>query len=340
MDARDGAGPDLIVEMRFGAHLYGTATPDSDTDIKGIYLPDAADILLQRVRPVLTSPPKPHGARNAPGDVDREIFSLQRYLALLAEGQTLAIDMLFAPDDAMLRPPGRWWREVQANASRFVSRGASSFVRYCRQQADRYGIKGSRLATARAALALLAETERGHGTTARLAAIAPALDSFVAAHAHAAIQDGRGPGGVTVRHLSVCGRKMPLTAAIKTARETVERLVAAYGPRTAQAERDDGIDWKALSHAVRVGHEALELLDTGRIVFPLRQADHIRRIKRGELPYREVAEEIEGLVAHVEAASASSSLPAAPDRAAMDDLVRRAYRSKILQSVPEGTDVR
>ena len=25
---------DLIVEMRFGAHLYGTATPHSDLDLK------------------------------------------------------------------------------------------------------------------------------------------------------------------------------------------------------------------------------------------------------------------------------------------------------------------
>src|SRR5262245_57892462 len=40
----------LIVEMRFGSHLYGTATPLSDLDYKGIYVPDGRDILLQRVR--------------------------------------------------------------------------------------------------------------------------------------------------------------------------------------------------------------------------------------------------------------------------------------------------
>jgi predicted nucleotidyltransferase len=40
----------LIVEMRFGSHLYGTATPLSDLDYKGVYLPDGRDILLQRVR--------------------------------------------------------------------------------------------------------------------------------------------------------------------------------------------------------------------------------------------------------------------------------------------------
>src|SRR6266849_2934641 len=71
---------DLIVEMRFGSHLYGTATPQSDLDYKAVYLPEAADILLQRVRnTVTTSREKATGERNTSGDVDRETHSLQRY---------------------------------------------------------------------------------------------------------------------------------------------------------------------------------------------------------------------------------------------------------------------
>ena len=41
---------DLIVEMRFGSHLYGTDTATSDLDLKGVYLPSAREILLQRAR--------------------------------------------------------------------------------------------------------------------------------------------------------------------------------------------------------------------------------------------------------------------------------------------------
>jgi len=29
---------DLIAEMRFGSHLYGTDTPESDADLKGVYV--------------------------------------------------------------------------------------------------------------------------------------------------------------------------------------------------------------------------------------------------------------------------------------------------------------
>jgi len=324
---------DLIVEMRFGAHLYGTATPDSDFDYKGIYLPDGRDILLQRVRGTITlARDKQFGEKNRPADVDREIHSLQRYLELLGEGQTMALDMLFAPDSAMVRPPAPLWREIQANSARLVSRRAAAFVRYCRQQANKYGIKGSRVAAARKALEVLAAAEAEHGTTAKLAVIEPSLTRLVDRLEHIALVDLAMAGGRLVRHLEVCGRKMPFTSSIKSAREVAERLVDEYGQRALQADRNEGVDWKALSHAVRVGREAAELLATGRITLPLPYAAEIVAIKRGDLPYAAVAETIEQLLVDVENAAANSALREVPDKTFMDELVASAYRGKVLVS--------
>ena len=79
---------ELIVELRYGSHLYGPDTPQSDVDLKGVYLPDAQDILLQRVKAtIVETPRKTPGQKNKPGEVDRETYSLQRFLGLLAEGQ-------------------------------------------------------------------------------------------------------------------------------------------------------------------------------------------------------------------------------------------------------------
>lgn len=322
---------DLIVEMRFGSHLYGTDTPVSDLDVKGVYVPEAQDIVLQRVPPSVTvSREKVTGERNRPGDVDREYYSLQRYLALLAAGQTVAIDMLFAPAAALIRPPSPVWREIQDNGGRFVSRRAAAFVRYCRQQANKYGIKGSRVAAGRAALELIRAAEEQHGTTARLGVLGPALARFAEETEHVTLLEPDASEHLAVRQLEVCGRRIPLTASVKTAREIVERLVDTYGQRAIQAERHEGVDWKALSHAVRVGREAVELFNTGRIVFPLPYADHLMRIKGGELPYAIVADEIERLLEAVTAAAVRSSLPEVPDETAMDALVLRVYRAKVL----------
>ena len=323
----------LIVEMRFGSHLYGTATPLSDFDYKGVYIPDARDILLQRVRDTITqSRPKAPGEKNLAGDVDREIYSLQRYLELLSEGQTVALDMLFAPDAVMVGEVGPEWREIQANSDRLVTRRAASFVRYCRQQASKDGIKGYRVAMARAALAVLNSAEALYGSTAKLGTLESEVTNFVSMAEHASLLDTEMPGGRLVRHLEICGRKMPFTSSIKSAREVVQRLVDEYGERALQAERNEGMDWKALSHAVRVGREALELLETGRITFPLPSAVEILAIKRGEQPYAAVGEEIERLLEAVEGAATCSTLRDKPDQDFIDDLVARTYRASVLEA--------
>ena len=323
----------LIVEMHFGSHLYGTATPLSDLDYKGVYVPDARDILLQRVRGTISqSPPKAPGEKNSAGDVDRELYSLQRYLHLLSEGQTVALDMLFAPDTVMIGEPGPEWREIQAHSDQLVTRRAASFVRYCRQQANKYGIKGSRVAAARAALALLAAAEADEGSTAKLGIVEKEVTAFASATEHTCLLDLEMPGGRLIRHLEVCGRKMPFTSSIKSAREVVQRLVNEYGERALQAERNEGVDWKALSHAVRVGREALELLETGRITFPLRYAAEILAIKRGERPYVAVSEEIEWLLVTVETTAVRSTLRDEPDRDFIDDLVARTHWASVLKA--------
>ncbi len=320
-----------IVEIRVGSHLYGTATAMSDTNLRSVHVPAARDILLQRARPTVTGTrARPRGERNQPGDTDHESYSLQRFLDLVLEGQPLALEMLFAPDAALTAPPDPLWREVQALAPRLVSRRATVFLRYCRQQAERYGAKGARAAAARQALSLLEAAEAVHGSAARLGQIEPELAGFVAGTPHAGLVDIEIGYGRHGRHLDLCGRRAPLHASLKAAREMAARLLAEYGARTLTAECDGGVDWKSLSHAVRVGQEAVELLATGRLGFPLAGAGHLLDIKLGRLPAGAVAAEIERLLAVVQDAAAASSLPEEPDAEAAEALVLRAYRRQVL----------
>jgi hypothetical protein len=321
-----------IVEMRAGSHLYGTNTPASDLDLKSVYIPSARDILLQQVKGVIVGArPKAHGERNAPGDVDHEAYSLQRFLTLLADGQTMALDMLFAPDSAMTAPPAPLWREIQANAHRLVSRRSASFLGYCRQQASKFGVRGLRVEAARAMLAALTAAESRLGTTAKLESAAAELETCAAQGGpYVALIDIPTPSGALIRHLEICGRKTPYTASIKLARESAQRLLDEYGKRSLEAARNEGVDWKSLSHAVRIGREAIELLQTGRITLPLPCAGHILRIKLGQIESEAVSEEIDQLLAEVEAAAAASTLPETPDLAFIEDMIAHAHLRQIL----------
>lgn len=327
----------VLAHVRFGSFLYGTSTPRSDLDIKKVVIPPARDILLQRVKPVSNNNrPKADGERNSAEDVDEEIFAFHRYLSLLSEGQTVALDILFAPRWAMLSDPHPLWNEIVRNRHRLLSRRAGSFVGYCRTQANKYGIKGSRVHAVRNVVGWFDAAISKHGPLAKLGTTAESLPAMIlkANLEHTAIvylsQPSR-PG--LIPHLECCNRKAPFHATLKDARAIYARVLEEYGSRALLAESNEGVDWKALSHAVRVGHEALELLSTGWITFPLPNAPHVLQIKCGELGYAVVAEEIESLLERVEAAQKNSALPDSPDAGYVDDLVAEAYRLRILTDV-------
>lgn len=322
-----------IVQIKFGSHLYGTSTPESDLDIKGVYIPCAEDILLQRVSPMISeSREKAFKEKNTSKDVDREYYSLHRYLELLAQGQTVALDMLFAPEWAMMETPSPVWGEVQTLASQLITKGATAFVRYCRQQANKYGIKGSRVAAARLALDVLKQGEAVHGSNEKLNLLYDDLNALVKENEFINFIEGTQPNGDPAYYLEVCNKKTPMTASIKTARGITQQLMDDYGQRALAAERNESVDWKALSHAIRVGYEAIELFETGRITFPRPEASHLLAIKQGQLDYQMIADEIENLLKKVEVAAESSNLPETADMALIDDFVAKQYRKQVMNN--------
>lgn len=319
-----------LVSIKFGSHLYGTSTPQSDVDLKSVYVPDAEAILLQRVKGSINKQrPKNAGEKNYAGEIDEESYSLQRFLSLAAEGQTVALDILFAPEWSMTEPPSPEWREIVTNRHRLLTKKSAAFVGYCMKQAAKYGVKGSRVAAARNALAILECGVAAQGTTAKLHEIATTIRAAVAVTEHTGIDQIEQVGGQVIDYWNVCGRLLQFTASIKHARDVVALMVDEYGKRSLMAETNQGVDWKALSHAVRVSTQAIELLSTGNVTFPLANAAHMIDIKLGHIPYQDVAAEIEDLLICVERAAETSRLPEEPDRAWIDAFVAKVYAEEV-----------
>lgn len=325
-----------LVRMRFGSHLYGTSTPKSDFDEKSVVLPDARSLLLgsqmvaalERATGEGTVVPSTRPAAE-PFYSDVELFQLAKFLILASEGQTVILDMLFAPSSMYLEPAHALWHEILENRDLLLSRKAAGFVEYCRTHASRYSVKAERLGAAQAAVDLVDRLSAEYGHLAPLQVAGPELDELVVASPFTKLVDIEVRRGHAVRHLEVCGRKAPLTASLKTAREVFATVVKNYGQRTRDAVANDGASWKALSHAVRVAYEALEFLETGTITFPRPEAARLLAIKLGQVPFEAVSEELDALLEKVEVAHAASSLPAEPDYAFIEAMVLRAHRAVV-----------
>lgn len=325
---------ELIFKTNFGSHLYGTNTPTSDRDVKGVYLPTAREIILQRIKPVYTTHTKENMLlKNEAGDEDYEYFSLDKYLKLLSEGQTVAIDLLFATNtkNQHVSSPSPLWQYIYDNRLKIINKKCASFLGYCRQQANKYGIKGSRLNAARKALEFLKEQVEASpgGHLAKIGEI-PYLEQLLGDIEFIQFIDIEIRRGVFMRHLDVCNRKVPFHFTIKEAIKIYQNLFDEYGKRASLAETNQGVDWKALSHAVRIGEEAIELFETGEVLFPRPNAKELTLIKQGEKSYVEVATRIEALFPMVEAASAKSTLREESDKEFIDDLIFNAYEGIIL----------
>jgi len=315
----------VIVSMKFGSHLYGTSTLLADTDYKAVYIPEARDIILQRTQGTIhTGRSKAESERNVAGDVDTETFSLQQYFKLLTEGQTGALDMLFNPRPETATP---LWGHIVRNKEKLLTKKSAAFVGYCRQQANKYGIKGSRVSAAKAAMERFRDLMDQAGTTAKVGDFFFGEDLVIDEFTYTTTKETT--KGNHESYFVCCDRMVGFKNTVKEAHSIYARIYQMYGDRAKKAETNEGIDWKALSHAVRVGHEALELLKTHHITFPLPNAPHILDIKQGKLPYKAVAEEIEGLLVEVENASLSSDLPDIADQEFIDDLVYRVYSRQV-----------
>lgn len=133
-------------------------------------------------------------------------------------------------------------------------------------------------------------------------------------------------------HLHICGRKVPQTATIKFAKEVYGKILKGYGNRARKAHLAGGIDWKALSHAVRVNHEAMELLTTGKVTFPRPEKDLLLQIKKGELEDKAVYHMVEQGLADLTEIHKNSTLRDEPDREWAEEFIYNIYANIVKNS--------
>lgn len=332
-----------IVKMQFGSHVYGTNVPTSDLDYKGIFLPSGYNLVIQRAAKHGSSTTKEDPTKkNQAGDIDEERFSVQQYLKLLLDGQTAALDMLFTPASFYIGQVDPIWCNILQNRSKLIHSGTAAFVGYCRQQAAKYGVKGSRVQAMRRMLEVLAPLEDYKRLDDYEAGFASVVADYEAEMKAQGRENDKAPyliqftycksqKGEPEKHLEVCSKKVPMHATVKYTREIFTRIFNEWGERAKLAEKNEGIDWKATMHAVRVAGEAHELLMTGHITFPRPDAHVLLKIRKGELPYKEVELMIEEGLAAVERAKQASLLPAYPNHELADEIVYCAHKKAIME---------
>lgn len=113
----------IIFKAIVGSQAYGTNTPESDIDIKGVYIQNNYDIL---------------GYKKYQEQViinkDECYYELGRFLELLQKGNPTMIELLYSPEDCILEQT-TVWTMIKSYADNFITQECkNSFVGYAQAQ--------------------------------------------------------------------------------------------------------------------------------------------------------------------------------------------------------------
>ena len=131
-----------------------------------------------------------------------------------------------------------------------------------------------------------------------------------------------------MRMYEVCGKRFQESVTIAYMLPVLEQFASQYGQRAKLAAQNQAIDWKAVSHALRVALQVKQILTEQTITFPLKDAAFLRQVKQGQLDYlTQVAPTLDALMDEVETLLTASDLPEQADTAYWDrflcDVVER-----------------
>ena len=296
----------IVVEMLFGSHLYGLSNPNSDIDYVGVYMPTFYELVMGTAADTIDLSTNKSGTKNTKDDVDRVFYSLPYFIKQVEKGNTNALDMLHAPMSALLTT-SEAWEDLHSMRKHAHTKTMASFVGYVRQQASKYGKKGVRLA---AVMSALEATETFYERGGKPSALLGELFPFLPENEHAEFITLDVPNSGTQKFYELCNRKFQDSITVEYFYECVTKIEESYGHR-AKASTGSGIDWKAVSHALRAGYQARAIFVHGDYTFPLAETQFLLDVKAGKIDFESVvAPELDRLVNEVEELTEKSDLPA------------------------------
>lgn len=313
----------LIMKCLFGSHLYGLQTENSDKDYKGIYLPTKDSLLLGNYAKHYSESTGDDKSKNTKDDVDVEIFSLPYFIELACKGETVALDMLHAGYN--LSPDTKFsylWECIYVQRYRFYTKDMKSYVGYARKQANKYGIKGSRMAAVEKVINYLTCS-----CTAKYREENKIRDEYkrLPTSEYVTLTEQDTKQGI-LKFYEICGRKYQDTLTLEQLLNHAQAIYEEYGDRARLAKIDQGIDWKAISHALRASYQCLGILKDGDFEYPLPQTEFLLKVKTGKLNFvDQVQPELDNVIEQIEELSLISSLPQKVDRNYWDKWLLGVY---------------
>ena len=314
-----------LFTVTYGSKLYGTSTATSDTDLKTVYLPDLDELMLCKKQHIFkirldaagNKVPDKHPMPD--NGVEEEFFSLQIFASDFLAGQTYALEVGNAVTQGLVTLHGT--PEVQkitldfikSLVENFTTNNVSSMMGFAMKQTFDYVYRGERLLAAQKIQELLTDVLEqfvgshvleDHAEFAKHCRLSDILPCGVSAIDFIAKEAGLEIGTVENNNrvllaLNLNERLYSETTSICHLQGVLQKQINSYGVRSQQASLSN-LEFKSMSHALRVYAQSLEILDNGTITFPSKNAIFLLKVKNGDISLEELAPILKNFEASVQ----------------------------------------
>lgn len=271
----------LLYLTKFGSELYGTSIQNtSDQDLKGLFLPNIDTLITLDYKDTIKYTTGSQETKNTNKDIDIELWSIQKFIKfLLPNGNIGAIDLLFSLSNknaVMYIHPAII--DIFINPSKyFYEKSIISTCQYSINQAKKYGLKGTRLGILKNIVKYINEIksiDNIYNTTKLISHKQNILeDNYDKNYCY----ENENKDGIYI-----LGKCHMYSISFSEFCNRIEKQYKTFGERVILAEKNKGIDFKALSHAMRALTQIEEFYKNGTITFPLKNKEYIKEIKEGK----------------------------------------------------------
>jgi len=319
-------GHKLVYLTKSGSKLYGTDDENSDTDLKGIFIPNKTSMLLQKVNNSYTDDSNVNNTKNSKNDIDFGLHSVHNFFNQLEKSETGAIDLLFSMwrKDTIVFENKNFTKIIKEHYKIFLNSSIKSFIGYALGQTKKYNIKGKRYHEVKKfhkeLIKLNCDTDKQTFVIYDdIKKIIKVNDlkfikfSWVNPPKNAKNQD-------KVEYVDVLGKTFHGNLKIKYFINRVQDQLKGFGNRSKNMKLGQ-IDYKSAYHSVRIAKEAKELLSNKFIKFPLPYANELKLIKSGKKDMNYVIDTVENTLEEIDILIDKSDLPTKVERQLLDDLL-------------------
>ena len=285
---------DIVAVFQTGSHLFKLNSEKSDLDITGIYLPSKKEVLSKTYSKEINLGTNQKNIANTKDDVDCKFISLKRYIELLMTGEFNSLELLYAPDYAIIQSSDQW-KEIQYLRDNFVVFNISSFLGFIKQEYKKAGFTGNIVEEIKTVLNLIEslsendELVKHHDQLMKLDFIKVKNTKI----------DNSGQKKLIASYF-IANRLFQNTIKIRYLKNELKKIINTTNVSMRKDEK--GIDLKGMYHSQRLLFEAESLIlsKTITIPFPDDQYKTLKDIRGGVYCLNDLKESIESQIKKIQ----------------------------------------